>query len=151
AEDARPLIARLLRPPQRLQPVGIRCAFARRVRAPLAAVPLVELVHAFGVAKVTTFADFLAADPRVEGVVAPLDQLFLPTALCAPYRRPSSFARNAGGEMAVGDRLRCCHGRSALINGHPWGTMRGESAMYGLSTAAWSNPNRGANIQLCMS
>src|SRR5215831_13640133 len=63
AEDTRTSFARLLRPPQRLQPIAIRRAFAPRVRAPLAAVPLVELVHAFGVAKVATFADFLAADP----------------------------------------------------------------------------------------
>src|SRR4029453_17671091 len=107
AEDARPLIARLLRPPQRLQPVGIRCAFARRVRAPLAAVPLVELVHAFGVAKVTTFADFLPADPRVERVVAPLDRAVLAHGAVRSVLTTKQFTWNAGGEMALGDRLRC--------------------------------------------
>src|SRR5262249_8093784 len=95
---ARIALARLLRPPRRLQPIAVRRAFARRVWAPLAAVPLVELVHAFGVAKVAACADFLAADPRVEGVVAPLGRAVLAhgRSVCSSVLTAKQFRQECG-------------------------------------------------------
>src|SRR5262245_4330542 len=77
AEDARPAPVGALRPLQGHPPIAPGCTLTRRVRAPLAAVPFVELVHPLGIAAVTAFADLLTPDPRVEGVIAPLNRAVL--------------------------------------------------------------------------